>query len=342
YAEYRMMLPPGLEFEDWSARIRALVQGLRAAEEELMARGQEGQRRLVFSLHRAEHSLTQHYDWLRRLQASDVLVQQVLVGIDFCAVEEGHPPSAKVGFAERLLADNKQNPESALALLYHVGESFTDKSVESACRWVYEAAQMGAHRLGHCLAVGIPARFFWGSERQESAGERLATLQFLLEHRGALQARHSSFDWSAIQAEYDGLRSRLQPVSSSELRATSSPAQVSVTLRYDEQRCLQLAVLQDYILERLAGLAVVIESCPTSNLRIGGLQRPELHPLRRFLEAGIKVVLGSDDPGILDTSLATEFELIQGWPGIHAGHIAALQQTALQSTSARLAGRSMA
>jgi adenosine deaminase len=43
---------------------------------------------------------------------------------------------------------------------------------------------------------------------------------------------------------------------------------------------------------------MIIESCPSSNSRIGASLSPEDNPLRFFIAQGIKVVLGSDDPGI--------------------------------------------
>jgi hypothetical protein len=55
----------------------------------------------------------------------------LLVGIDFCSVEEGFPPKDLATFLRRLHGFNKINPHRALALVYHVGESFNDKSLES-------------------------------------------------------------------------------------------------------------------------------------------------------------------------------------------------------------------
>jgi adenosine deaminase len=58
-------------------------------------------------------------------------------------------------------------PDHALAGLYHVGESFTDKTIESAIRWVHEAAEAGAHRLGHAIALGVEPHSYGPHTRHE-------------------------------------------------------------------------------------------------------------------------------------------------------------------------------
>ena len=67
----------------------------------------------------------------------------LLTGIDFCYLEEGRPPKEQRELFEAVKDFNRMHPERALAILYHVGESFSDKSLESAVRWVHEAAELG-------------------------------------------------------------------------------------------------------------------------------------------------------------------------------------------------------
>lgn len=54
----------------------------------------------------------------------------------------------------------------------------------------------------------------------------------------------------------------------------------------------------------------MIESCPTSNLRIGGVPDPTAHPIHRFLASGVNLAICADDPGIFDTSLAQEVDWV--------------------------------
>lgn len=60
-----------------------------------------------------------------------------LTGIDFCNWEEGHPPKDKAALFGEVHEFNRRHPERALTILYHVGESYQDKSLESAIRWVH-------------------------------------------------------------------------------------------------------------------------------------------------------------------------------------------------------------
>ena len=52
---------------------------------------------------------------------------------------------------------------------------------------------------------------------------------------------------------------------------------------------------------------VVLEVCPTSNLRTQVVQRIEEHPFPVLREAGVRVTLNTDDPGMFDTDLNQEF-----------------------------------
>jgi adenosine deaminase len=97
-----------------------------------------------------------------------------------------------------------------------------------------------------------------------------------------------------------------------DLKDESAEAQASE--RWLLERRLQgasIAEIQNCVLNRLAEAGTIIESCPTSNLLIGGLRHYGEHPVQRFVRAGVPVVFGSDDPGIFKTNIAQEFELIE-------------------------------
>jgi adenosine deaminase len=56
---------------------------------------------------------------------------------------------------------------------------------------------------------------------------------------------------------------------------------------------------------------IALEICPSSNIKLGLFSDFNSHPFPKFLEAGIKVSLNSDDPPFMSTSLANEYLLTQ-------------------------------
>lgn len=68
------------------------------------------------------------------------------------------------------------------------------------------------------------------------------------------------------------------------------------------------AVEDEGLLRELAARGVVLDVCPTSNLRTGVVRSLEEHPLPRLLEAGIACSISTDDPALFDTDLTREHE----------------------------------
>jgi adenosine deaminase len=242
------------------------------------------------------------------------LVQQLLeerpdliptiVGLDFAGFEEGHSPKLLHPFFMQVAKDNQSHPERALDIVYHVGESFFDKSLESAIRWCHEIAEMGARRLGHAIALGLdpaiaiarrPQAHMW-----ERVSERLDQLTYDLHYRRQLARYGVTVDEQALMAE----RKRLGAVDSG----------TRIERPYDEGRLAEVRKRQRFVLDRLKALGTVIECCPTSNLRIGGVPDASHHPIHRFLDSEVNLVICTDDPGIFDITLALEVE----WVRTHA------------------------
>ncbi|MBX5446966.1 MAG: adenosine deaminase [Acidothermus cellulolyticus] len=54
---------------------------------------------------------------------------------------------------------------------------------------------------------------------------------------------------------------------------------------------------------------IVLDVCPTSNLRTGAIRGLADHPLPRLAAAGIPCTVGTDDPAVFDTDLSREFTI---------------------------------
>lgn len=216
----------------------------------------------------------------------------LLTAIDFSYFEDGHPPKKQREILAEVRDFNRRHPERALAILYHVGESFADKSLESAVRWVHEAAELGAHRLGHAISLGVDPQRFGKHTRTETVAERIDQLQYDLEHRDGLANFGVEIDVASTELELrelEGLGVAERPV-----------------VEYDDGRLYEVKGRQRYAMDRVRALGAVIEVCPTSNRRVGGIERAEHHPVREFLASDAPFVVATDDPGIFGTTLAEE------------------------------------
>ncbi len=63
------------------------------------------------------------------------------------------------------------------------------------------------------------------------------------------------------------------------------------------------------LIKRLAADGIYLEVCLSSNLQTGAVAKLEDHPLPRFLDAGVKVALCTDNPTVSNTTLSREYEL---------------------------------
>ncbi len=63
------------------------------------------------------------------------------------------------------------------------------------------------------------------------------------------------------------------------------------------------------LIKRLARDGVYLEVCLSSNLQTGAIDKLENHPLPKFLDAGVKVALCTDNPTVSNTCLSKEYLL---------------------------------
>ncbi|MBF0289136.1 MAG: hypothetical protein HQM14_15060 [SAR324 cluster bacterium] len=320
HAEYRMLFPPWIEESLMSQLLHTICEQLHSFEQKTNHRFQG---RLSCGLPRTDHG-TIHYELLRHAMSTFPVVAQMITSVDFCFIEEGFPPKNQRSLFQRILNDNQKKPQQALAILYHVGESFEDKSLESAIRWVHESAEIGAHRLGHAIALGSPPQHYLGKTYSESVEERLDQIAYDLSHKDGLQAAGVQIHAEMLLTEQRQLQEKKRAEKTQKT--------------YDSFQLDQILLRQNYVMQYLRDHNVCIESCPTSNLCIGRIESIE-HPLHRFIEANLPVVIASDDPGIFDTTLQQEAEWVAQHITGSEDTLHALAQNAKKFRSEIISGR---
>ncbi|TGK32632.1 adenosine deaminase [Leptospira gomenensis] len=286
YGEYRIMYSPSETDEGVYEKTLAACEGLALGEQKTDGQA-EG--KLAVSLHR-NGDVFRSYSLLKRLMEKDPLIRKYLVGLDFCYIEEGFPPKEKKEFFEEVNRDNTSSRETALAILYHVGESFQDKSLLSACRWVLESAEWGAHRLGHAISLGIDPSERIRPTVVEPKSERLDQLRLYYDRKEELESYFDVPSRERIGNEIDSLKHR-------------EIAELNGGLSHREE-CLGF---QNYCIDRIKRTNAIIESCPSSNEYIGMVRDPASHPILRFARHGLRFTISTDDPGIFGTTIEEEY-----------------------------------
>lgn len=64
------------------------------------------------------------------------------------------------------------------------------------------------------------------------------------------------------------------------------------------------------LLKEISRRGISIETCPISNIKTGIVTELSQHPIRKFIEGGIKVSVNTDDPPMFDTDMNKEYLML--------------------------------
>jgi aminodeoxyfutalosine deaminase len=85
------------------------------------------------------------------------------------------------------------------------------------------------------------------------------------------------------------------------------------------------------LLAHLATHGIALDVCLTSNVRTGAVPSLRQHPLPALLAAGVPVTLSTDDPGMFQTDLNSEYLLCHRQFGLDSGELAELARAAARA-----------
>jgi len=84
------------------------------------------------------------------------------------------------------------------------------------------------------------------------------------------------------------------------------------------------------LLEELRKRDVPLEICITSNVRTGAVASLEAHPVRQLFDAGVPIILNTDDPVLFDCTLEGEYEVARRVFGFTEEELAGLERNSLR------------
>lgn len=105
------------------------------------------------------------------------------------------------------------------------------------------------------------------------------------------------------------------------------------------------SIENDELIARLVATGVHLEVCPVSNVTLGVFGSFAAHPLKRLIDAGVRLSLSSDDPPFFWTSIGREYQVAADHFGLDDAALTAITRMAIEdafcddATKARLLGR---
>ena len=94
------------------------------------------------------------------------------------------------------------------------------------------------------------------------------------------------------------------------------------------------AINDPELLARLVRDRVVLDVCPSSNVKLGLFPSLEEHPVAEFWRAGLNMTISSDDPPFMHTTLTDELRHVVRLAGLSRSDLAELQRRAARAAFA--------
>lgn len=96
-----------------------------------------------------------------------------------------------------------------------------------------------------------------------------------------------------------------------------------------------IAAAQDpALMAELADRGITLEICPTSNIRTRAVPSLDEHPFPVLREAGVRVTLNTDDPGMFDTDINREYLVAHEVFGLDAAELAEVARESVRASFA--------
>ena len=90
------------------------------------------------------------------------------------------------------------------------------------------------------------------------------------------------------------------------------------------------AVRDRKLLAQLRDRNIPLEICITSNLRTGAVPSLDEHPVRKLFDAGVPVILNTDDPALFECTLESEYDLAARAFGFTAAELSSIAANSLK------------
>lgn len=94
------------------------------------------------------------------------------------------------------------------------------------------------------------------------------------------------------------------------------------------------SVEDEQLVQQLAEEGVDLELCPTSNLNTNIFDSLEEYPIRKYMEAGVKITINTDNMTVSGTNLETEFQKLIDTFSLKEGELKLLVKNAVEASFA--------